>query len=150
MEPNKRRKYKRFCLERELYYHFPYEFSSKVHIQSHQEQSCRHKAQIKNVSTEGLCFHTSEHLHEGDDLDLEVFIPGLDEPVNLRGEVSWINQTPEDGGFDTGVKLIQIEGKPVKDSIYFDQQYGVYWSDVLESILGKFRILEQEKKSKNS
>ena len=41
--------------------------------------------------------------------------------------------------FDTGLKLITIEGKAVHDSIHFDETYNLYWSNVLELISGEYR-----------
>jgi len=40
-----------------------------------------------------------------------------------------------------------MDGKPVAETIYFDNKYQVKWSKVLESILGSYVKVAQEKHS---
>ena len=149
------RKYQRFDSERKVFFDFAYDFESMVAVEPIQldegtlSQRLKYSGITRNVSLEGLCFRTDHELKRGDLLNLEVFIPGDDQPVHLLGEVRWTflaeNESPEDPSFDTGVVLRTVEGKGVRETIHFDENYHVYWSDVLESILGRFRILQGQK-----
>lgn len=149
------RKYQRFDSERKVFYDFAYDFESMVEVEPiHSDegvipQRFKYSGVTRNVSLEGLCFRADHELRRGDLLNLEVFIPGDDQPVHLLGEVRWTflaedEQKPE-SSFDTGVVLRTVEGKGVRETIHFDENYHVYWSDVLESILGRFRILQEQK-----
>jgi hypothetical protein len=148
--PSDQRKYLRYEAERPVSFDFAYDFESVVAVEP---VACagapagKYRAMTKNVSLEGLCLSTDRDLKPGDLLNLEVFIPGDRIPVRLLGEVRWAcpagSVTLLKNCFDAGVVLRTVEGKGVRDTIRFDQEYHVYWSDVLESILGRFRIAQQ-------
>ena len=69
-------------------------------------------------------------------------------PILMTGEVRWCKEVSEKKDpqeFATGVKLLSVNGKPVANSIFFDQEEKIVWSAVLESIFGNFRKFAQEK-----
>jgi len=145
-------------MERKIMYDFAYDMETKMkfHVSGERNQEfSRQKflALSKNVSTEGLCFVSEKKLEKGVYLNLEIYLPGEKDRIRMEGEVKWCaHVSAKDGGqeqkqqFDTGVKLVSIEGRSVRESVYFDDTYQVEWSTVLESILGKYRILMQKKR----
>ena len=157
---NEHRSALRYEAERRVSFDFVYDMEAKLKFQKLDEDKVgRHRAKYlglsKNVSTEGLCFISGKKLKKGDHINLEVYLPGDTEQIHMEGEVKWcdraqglITDKSENQQFDTGVKLFSIEGKPVHETVYFDETYQVEWSTVLESILGKFRIMMQNKKNK--
>ena len=63
----------------------------------------------------------------------------------MEGEVRWIEK--HGNRFDAGVELETVEGKQVAESVHFDDLYQIEWSEVLETVFGKFKInLNQRKK----
>jgi len=135
--------------------------------------SKRHSAISKNVSTEGICFISNIKLHQGDYLKMNVYLPGEGKAINMDGKVRWSKEAfaPQEipliyndeksertdhstytqpnnisQQYDTGVKLITVNGKSVHDSIYYDNDYNLFWSDVLDSVLGKYCVIVQERK----
>lgn len=157
---NEQRKQKRYEAEQKIYFDFSYQVEAKMKFQvsdNVKKSNFKRKylALSRNVSSEGLCFVSQKKLEKGSFLDLEVFLPGNHEQIHMEGEVQWCSCTQDDllnesenQQFDTGVKLVSVEGQPVQDTIHFDEIYQVEWSTVLESILGKFRILMQDKRKK--
>ncbi|MBF0532279.1 MAG: PilZ domain-containing protein [Candidatus Omnitrophica bacterium] len=103
-------------------------------------------AAVKNVSAEGLCFVSNRRLKPGDRLDMELCLPGFKEVVRMEGEARWSAQSAAgEKIYDTGVRVKTVSGKSVPETVYFDQTYHLYWSAVLESILGRFRVLQRDK-----
>ncbi len=157
---NEQRKQKRYEVERNIRFNFSYQMETKMKFQVSDNikrisSSRKYLALSRNVSSEGLCFVSRKKLEKGSFLDLEVFLPGDKEQIHMEGEVKWCDYVQGDKSrenenqqFDTGVKLVSVEGKQVHDTIYFDEIYQVEWSTVLESILGKFRILMRNKQRK--
>jgi len=155
-----RRKYERFDTDVKIYYEVEYDLETKVEyelVDDHGNGSgkYKHEAVSKNVSVEGLAFLGPEQLEKGNKLMIEVYLPGDNEPVFMRGEVRWSKLSLEKSGsnklYDTGVLVSTIGENSVRNSIYFDEENKLYWSSVLESILGKFRIIGQKRqKEKNN
>lgn len=148
------RKFQRFSSERPVSFDFAYDFESAVAVEPVASEGMampafKYHAVTKNVSLEGLCFRSEYELRRGDLLNLEVFVPGDQRPVRLLGEVRWTfpaeSESDSEPRFESGVVLRTIEGKGVRETIRFDEDYHVYWSDVLESILGRFRVLQEQK-----
>ena len=149
---DEQRKAERYPVARDVEFDFFYDFKSAMkvseQVETKTDQRIKYYAQSKNVSLQGLCFKCEKHLDRGDVLDLELLIPGDDEAVRLQGEVRWVKSLPEEEGhvaYDIGVKVCTVNGIAADSTIYFDKNYHVYWSEVLESILGKFRIIQQQK-----
>lgn len=150
-----RRKYERYGTEAKVYFRVVYEVTTKVEFQildkkkKDKSLSKKYLAISKNVSAEGICFTSDIKLEKKNILYLEVFLPGEKKPIIMEGQARWSHATsPEEEKkhkFDTGVKLISVNGKSVLASIHFDEANKVIWSIVLESVFGKFRKLAHKK-----
>jgi len=150
-----RRRYQRYESDVRIQYHFAYDVETKVkyHVIKGQNQddlkSQTYSAVSKNISANGICFVCDQRLEQGKGIHLEVFLPRMRKPVCMEGTIRWSQVI--DGGrkdspkYETGVHLDIIEGKMVDDSIHMDEQYQLEWSEVLESILGKYRVLAQKR-----
>jgi hypothetical protein len=115
----------------------------------------KYPAISKNVSLEGLGFVASKPLSEGDLLILELYLPHERNPIHMEGKVCWskpaeVEIQSSKLRFETGVQLIKIEGQTVPETIYFDKEYKILWSKVLDSILGGYRLHVQKEKNRNS
>jgi hypothetical protein len=156
---HERRKYERYDTEAKVYFRIVYEIKTRVKFQIVDKEergglSKKYPAVSKNISVEGLCFCSHKQLEKGDILYLEVYLPHRKQPICMEGKVRWsqpaASKHPEGAEFDTGVKLISVEGKSVMASIYYDEANHVVWSAVLESIFGNFRKLAQKNISNKS
>jgi hypothetical protein len=152
-----RRKYERYETKAKVYFRIIYEIETKIEFQivtkkqEGESLSQKYSAISKNVSVEGLCFASEKQLKKGDMLYLEVYLPRRKNPIHMQGQVRWSQvtspQQQKEGKYDTGVKLISVEGKSVMASIHYDEANHLIWSVVLESIFGSFRRLIQNKPS---
>lgn len=149
MDPNKRQM-SRYQTSADLNFTYDFDASLDVHPLSGEPKDSNptYHGHLKNVSTEGLCFNSDHELHQGDVLNLDVHVPWTKTPVHLMAKVRWTKEIASEDThhFNTGVKIITIEGKSVEQTIRFDQAHGIYWSEVLESILGQYRIFIQQQK----
>lgn len=148
-QPEEKRKYQRYDTEVKLYFHLlPYDIQTKIEYQlldkNNKKISPKHAAVSKNVSVEGLSFISGQELKLGDYLDIEIFLPDAPDPVRMEGEVRWSRSLGEGKGFQTGVLLKKVNKKPIPETIYFDPEYKVNWSIVLESVLGKFKDIAKD------
>lgn len=134
-----------FCydLETELKYKI-------VEDKDHKADPDIHKGTSKNISLKGLCFQSPVELHKGERLKVELLLPIIDSSVLMEGVVAWSQKADDliskDYTYETGIEIQSVKGEPVKKSIYYDKEYHVYWSSVLESVLGKYRESMQERK----
>jgi hypothetical protein len=76
------------------------------------EQSVQ--AVTKNISVQGICFNSNKRFKSQSPMNLEVFIPGTNEPIKLEGEVVWCQEVKSAKAgspltYDTGVRLVNIE-----------------------------------------
>ena len=150
---NDHRKNSRYETEVKVYFHFPYELQTKVdyQIKAKEQQggsSPLYTGISRNVSAEGICFNSSQQLTKNDHLIIELHLPGDNANVMMEGKVRWCLKSKDGKGFDTGVQLVIVNGKSIAESIYFDETYQIEWSALLEAVLGKFRILSQDRKKK--
>ena len=150
------RLHKRHELQRTDGEKFVYDLTTrmKYHLQHEDAENLEdHDATIKNLSVNGLCFVADEQFNIGDPIFIDAIITD-DEDVVMTGTVAWcmpfpIDETPTKY-FSTGVELQEIEGKKVVDTIYYDEEYHVEWSDVLEKIFGRYReIIFDKVQNKN-
>jgi hypothetical protein len=147
-----KRKFRRFFPLIGIPVDFEYNFEANIEISQtskRPEGRLSYHATTRNISAEGICFYSSRRLKKGDRLDLKFFIPGINIPVYMQGRVCWSKSALKAAGspdYDTGIHLTLIEGHSVRNSVYFDDEYNLYWSDVLESILGKFKTIHQKRK----
>jgi len=149
------RTYERYDKKAQAFIFFNYDFTTKIDLLEADPEGAslaeKYPACCKNVSAEGLCFTSMKKLKSGEAVHLELYLQEQDVPICMEGEVRWSqvfvgNEEEEDALFDTGVRLISVEGKPVEKSIYFDKEHHVIWSEALECILGKYKEMIQERK----
>lgn len=154
---DEQRLHERYSPESKIGTHFFYEIATKLKIQRFDKWTNtvfgeQHNAFLKNISVEGLCFCTEQKFQIGQFLYLEIFVPQDNHTVPLAGEIRWIKaiehsaQRPRK--FEVGVQLVTVNGHPVRDSIYFDQNYHVEWSEVLEAVFGHYRVIMQNQRNK--
>jgi hypothetical protein len=147
-----RRTYERFDQHAKAFFYFHYDLQAKIDIQRERPVDNgktieKYPAESQNVSAEGLCFRSLHKLDQGNKLKLEMYLSEGKEPIQLEGEVRWSQAsvpTSPAGFFDTGIRLLSINGRPVPDSIHYDNQYQLVWSDVLDIIFGNIRKLSQQ------
>ena len=65
------------------------------------------KAKVKNFSRDGLLATTEKKLNKGDNIEIELLIPGDNVPIITNGEIAWSEETEkqEDKHHVVGVKL---------------------------------------------
>jgi len=150
MNFDNKRDHKRYITKPKEKVHFAYDVTTQLDFQIRSKDnkdalSEKHCATMKNVSVVGLCFESENEIHDGDDIHIKVYFPGTAECVDMEGEVRWIEK--HGNRFDAGVELETVEGKQVAESVHFDDLYQIEWSEVLETVFGKFKInLNQRKK----
>lgn len=158
--PNEeRRKYSRYNTEMKVFFRVSYDVKTKVTFQvitadsaGNEGASEKYLGISRNISVEGLCFVSDKKLEPGKIILLEVYPPKVKTPVQMKGEVRWSQEVPGDSEgknkIHTGVKLIEVNNMPVADSIYYDEEYKVYWSSVLETIFSSFKYMIEHDKGK--
>lgn len=148
-----KRRYGRYAAETKVYFSVLYDVRTKVKFQvldkkgGYKVLGERFAAVSRNVSAEGMCINCSKELKKGDQIYLEVFMPGNPEPLNMEGEVRWSQPLKESLRFDIGIKLSTIDGKEVSTSVHHDGINQIVWSSVLESVFGDFKKIAQKKYS---
>ena len=154
-----KRKYSRYETEAKIYFRVNYDIETKVRFQVLDKDrerllSRKYAALSRNVSVEGLGFSSNRKLRKGDIVYLEVYLPKQAKPIYMTGEVRCSNpalaKQKYNYRFNSGVRLLTVSGKPVTASVYFDKEYQVLWSIVLDSIFGNFRRLMQKMRAKAS
>ena len=149
-----RRRYPRYNTEVKIYFHVDYELKTKVTFKVLADKQGyagdkKYAAISRDVSAEGLKFTSDKKLKKGDILYLEVYIPKKKKPIHMTGEVRWSKNNEKavkaKFKFDTGIRLLTVEGVAVPDAVCFDKDHGVIWSPVLDSIFGSFRKLMQKR-----
>jgi len=107
-----RRKYPRFELTLEVKYRI-------ISI----EEAFRFN-QTKNISAEGVCFESIEHLKSGVYVEMEVDLKDDKPPVSMVGEIKWSAETrptaTRDKKYYNGVKIISM---PAADEARFLKYY---------------------------
>lgn len=148
-----RRRYARYDTEAKIYFSVTYDIKTRVKFQIVDQDKgeispARYSALSKNVSAEGLCFTSAKKLTIGDILNIEVYMPGRNEPICMEGEVRWSSPDSvgqkQTGKFNSGIKLMTVDSFPVAESIYEDEANHVIWSVVLESIFSSFKNFAKE------
>ena len=153
-QPPERRRYERYDTEVRIYFQVKYSLKTIVRFQvldkEHQRiSSQKHSALSKNIGPEGICFSCQKALQKEEVLSLEVYLPGENQPILMEGEVRWSREGSGELGikkFETGVRIISVNGQPVEPSIYFDSANKIVWSAVLESVFGTFKEFSQKRK----
>ncbi len=153
-----RRRFERYDTSAEIYFRVTYDVKTKIRyklLDKEDETAYRKYLAIgRNVSVQGIAFTSFKQLNQGDKLHLEVYLPGSKEPVHMDGEVRWSKGLDPDqemnNQFVTGVRILDVMGRNVDETVRLDEKTNVQWSIVLESILGQFRRLEVERHKKDS
>jgi len=150
------RTYERYDKKAKAFIFFNYNFTTKMDFVDFDAGGAplagKYPACSKNVSAEGLCFTSLKQLKRGDNIQLELYLGEENVPLHMRGEVRWSQSSipgeeeQENSLFDTGVRLLFIEGKSVPESIHYDNRYHVIWSEALEHILGKYKAKRDKNK----
>ncbi|OGX05968.1 MAG: hypothetical protein A2Z88_02750 [Omnitrophica WOR_2 bacterium GWA2_47_8] len=92
----------------------------------------------KDISAEGMCFLSSNHLNNGDIIRVEVYKQESSRPIYMDGEVRWckpvVVKSKDTDKFEIGIKIFNVNKKPVTTQQRGDVR--VVWSEVLEAIIG--------------
>lgn len=150
MRTSEKRHHIRYQPKSNLRIDFYYDVETKVAIEKKEtglDKACKYSGISRNFSVHGMCFASSMNLQRGEHLNLEVFLPLEHTPIKMEGRVCWSEESRRTANqFNTGVEIFSVEGKNVDDTVYHDDTYNIEWSEVLESVLGKYRILAQQQK----
>lgn len=69
-------------------------------------------AKINDFSRQGLGMITEEELREGENLEIEMNLPGDNIPIICQGEIAWTKKLdPERGKNKCGIEIKEIESK---------------------------------------
>lgn len=72
------------------------------------------RCDVKDVSRGGLKAQVEQELIEHSILSIAVFIPGVDEPFHLVGEVRWCLPAPDaEGKWNAGFKVLTSKGSDI-------------------------------------
>jgi hypothetical protein len=159
-----RRKYKRYNTEVKIYFDFSFDLQTKVHYEVIDKKKKKplpgkYTAISRNISVEGICIVSDRELKKGDDLQMELYLPSSNKPILMQGTVKWcspskppeeIKDKNEKLQYLAGVLVSTVNGESVPDSIYYDEEYKVDWSRVLESVFGNYKLLMGGKYRKES
>jgi hypothetical protein len=146
---NEGRRHDRYDTEAKIHFIVPYDLTTKVNFQHKKPQADaalnkRFSGITRNISAGGICFISDYKPERGDYLLIDLYLPSEPKPIVMEGEVKWSKATDDGLNFNTGVQLAKVSGKPVEESIYFDQDHQVIWSVVLDQVLGNFAILHKK------
>lgn len=146
---NEVRRHDRYDTDVKVHFYVPYDLKTKINFQFKQTQqdaslNRRFSGITKNISAGGICFVSELRLQPGDYILIDIYLPGIEKPISMEGEVRWCKVNEEGLQFYTGVQLTKVYDKPVEDSIYYDQEHQVIWSNVLEQVLGSFALLHKK------
>jgi len=68
------------------------------------------KMKVNNFSRDGLGIVSDEKISEGEDVEIELMIPGDNIPVIVTGEIAWtVKNGAEEPVFKSGVKVKKIK-----------------------------------------
>jgi hypothetical protein len=143
------RRHDRYDTDVKVHFYVPYELKTKVNFQFKKTQpdpslNKKFTGITKNISAGGICFVSELRLESGDCILIDIYLPGIEKPIFMEGEVRWCKVNEEGLQFYTGVQLVKVYDMPVEESIYFDQEHQVIWSNVLEQVLGSFALLHKK------
>jgi|GEM_PF-430392 len=143
MSDTDNRKHGRYSTDVKVHFQIPYDFRAEVDI-TMTEQVVPQKfiGFSKNISTYGLCFESAREVRPGETLWMELHLPDSKDTVFMRGVARWSreNETVPHSikSYSTGVEVSAVDELEVEKTVYFDVKYGVYWSELLERVLGGF------------
>ncbi len=152
-EDKDKRKYERYDTDVEAFFQRIYNVKRKmdfrlVNTEDKKVSSTSFPASTLNISAQGICFVCDRRLKQGDTIALEVVLQDEKKTVHMEGLVRWarVIQASKGGAksrgkaqYAIGVKLITVDGYDVLKSIIYDPVYKVFWSNVLQALIGHFR-----------
>ena len=143
MSDQNKRKHSRYETDIKVLFHVPYDFRTEVDFALTDNQPAEKYTGIsRNLSAYGLCFETNKELRIEDRLWLEFHLPDTKEVIYMQGIVRWCQTSavvPEmPKTYMVGVEINIVDGVDVEQTIYYDQKYAVFWSELLERVLGSF------------
>ena len=141
-----KRKFCRYDTDAKVQFYVTFDIHTRVEFQIIGDKPTRkyvrkYSGISKNVNPEGLAFRSGKRLHKGDRLVLFVRVPTAKKSIRMDGEVRWCKKAAGGRRYDTGVRLMEVEGTSVERSVVIDPRYKVAWSIVLESVFGNFKHL---------
>jgi hypothetical protein len=150
-----RREYERYVTDLKLDFQVAFSIKTKIDFRIKDKKkddfsTKKYSAVSKNISAEGLCFSSPKQLNTGDMLLIEVYVPSAKIPISMKGEVKWSSfvsgKRNKEAVYDTGILLLSVQGKSVRESIFVDETNHVTWSNVLESVFSSFKNIALERK----
>jgi hypothetical protein len=150
-----KRSYTRLCKTEDVSTEFAYDVRTRMTFRFKKgsyDDANLYTGAIKNISAEGLCFVSNQPVNPGEKLEILVSLPGAERAIKMDAEARWTAISKEENNnsrFDTGVRIVTVDGNPVAKSVYYDETYHVHWSIVLEAVLGRFRIMQQNRRAAN-
>ncbi len=152
---SEKRKYDRYETDVKIQFYVNFNIHTKINYRIKDKNKIlfskkKYSAISKNVNVEGLCLTSERLLKKEDALLMEVYIPSSQQPILMEGQVRWSQPVDQRSSrkklYDTGVRLITVNGESVEKSIFIDPVHHITWSIVLESIYGGFKHLVLKKK----
>lgn len=147
------RQYPRFDSSAKVSFKVSYQFRTEVNFKiadpKPKDPNSSFIGFSQNISVNGLCFESPKELTPGDKLWIELHLPKQTHMICMEGDVRWCRLAAVTANapkqFLSGVLITKVNGKPVQDTIYQDEQYHVAWSQLLNDVLGEFaRICRQK------
>jgi len=72
------------------------------------------KITVMDFSREGLGVLSDDFIEKGENLEIEMLIPGDNIPIIVSGEIAWTKQeTSQNGKYKGGIKLNKVNNKDV-------------------------------------
>ncbi|MBU4377001.1 MAG: PilZ domain-containing protein [Candidatus Omnitrophica bacterium] len=101
---------KRIIEERRRFIRLEVPIELKYIVEDNPSQT-RMRVATKDLSCDGLRFISEHKIDEGSALDLNLTIPGANNPVHIKGKAVWVRKmSSEDAApFEVGVEFAQIE-----------------------------------------
>jgi len=154
-DKKEKRKYQRYDTEVEIYFQVAYDIKMRVKFQvfdtNRQKRALtKYSGVTKDISAEGLCLVSKKKLEKGDILVLEVYVPNVKVPTQMRGEVRWSQKLPQEPEYRAGVKIVSVNGKLVAGSIRYDTKHEIVWSIVLEAVFENFKAMIKRERPKSA
>jgi hypothetical protein len=146
------RKFPRFGTDVKVSFKVAYDFRTEVDFKVKDEkepgQEQTYIGFSKNISVNGLCFESAKQLKTGDYLWMELHLPKHGNMIYMEGEVRWsslVQVSPTSPRqYISGILVKKVDGVEIDDTVYFDEEYKVTWSHLLERVLGGFAKLSRK------
>lgn len=155
---DERREFERYVTDLKLEFQVAFSIKTKIDFRVKDKikntfLAKKYSAVSRNISAEGICFSSPKQLNEGDLLLIDVYVPSAKIPVSMEGKVKWssavFGKRNKGAIYDTGVLLLAVQEKSVKESVFVDETHRVVWSNVLEAVFSSFKNIALERKKHN-